>query len=174
MPPFAFPCASRTIGSLAHRFKDFMIKKIHRRRVQHRLVSAVAKDVVERLEVRTREEFDSALEDVVQVHPDIECLYVLDHSGVQMTDTMMSPSVSRRQRGMVFDSSAKGADHSLMDYFYALVGAELKQFTSAAHVSLASGGVCRTMSAQFQHRHTNQVYVLCMEVSAPDVTYQLR
>jgi hypothetical protein len=98
----------------------------------------------------------------------------LDHSGVQVTNTVMSGTVNRRRRGMVFDSSAKGADHSLVDYFYALVGAELKHFTSAAHVSLASGGVCRTMSAQFEHRHTKQVYVLCMEVSAPDVTYQLR
>jgi EAL domain-containing protein (putative c-di-GMP-specific phosphodiesterase class I) len=166
--------ASRAIGSLAHRFKDFIVKKIHRQKVQHRLVSAVAKDVVERLATRTEDDFDSVLEDVVQIHGDIECLYVLDRAGVQVTNTVMNAFMTRRKRGAVFHSSAKGADHSLIDYFYVLLDADLRTFSTGPQVSFASGNVCRTMSMQFRHGRNDDLYVLCMEVPAPDVTYRLR
>jgi EAL domain-containing protein (putative c-di-GMP-specific phosphodiesterase class I) len=166
--------AARAIASTAQRFKDFMIKKIHRQKVQHRFVSAVAKDVVERLATRTLEDFDSALEDIIQIHPDIECLYVLDRAGVQVTDTVMNVSTTRRRRGAVFQTSAKGADHSLKDYFYVLMDAELKNFTTDPQVSFASGNVGRTMSSQFRHLRSSDLYVLCMEAAAPEVTYRLR
>jgi EAL domain-containing protein (putative c-di-GMP-specific phosphodiesterase class I) len=166
--------ASQAIASLAHRFKDCIVKKIHRQKVQHRLVSAVAKDVVERLATRTQDDFDSALEDVIHIHGDIECLYVLDRSGVQVTNTVMNALMTRRKHGAVFHSSAKGADHSLIDYFYVLLDADLRTFSTGPQVSFASGNVCRTMSIQFRHGPDNDLYVLCMEVPAPDVTYRLR
>ena len=164
--------ASRVVVSLARQLKDLMVRKIHRERIHHRLLTAVANDVVTRLASRTVEEFDHSLEEIVRVHPNIECVYLLDALGQQVTTTMLSASATRRKQSVVFHPSRVGTDHSLQEYFYALSEAELQRFMTGSQVSLASGNVCRTFSTAFRNLTNDARYVLCLEVAPPAASYR--
>ena len=166
--------ASRAMAVVAHRLKDCMIKKIHRHKVQQRLLTTVVKAVTENLATLTQEDFDSSLENAIEVHPELECLYVLDRTGAQITHVVSNASMARQKHSMLRQSSAKDADHSLQEYFYALVDLDLKRFITDPQIAFASGNVSRTMSAQFRHRDSNDLYVLCIEVAAPAASYRLR
>jgi hypothetical protein len=96
--------------------------------------------------------------------PKVECCYVLDELGVQVTDTIGSVSLARRSNGGMFRPAPRGSDHSLKEYFYVLMDAELPKYTSDPYVSMASGNLCRTISTRFRVATETHNYVLCVDV----------
>jgi hypothetical protein len=157
---------SFTVASLAHEQKKLMVRKIYREGVRYRLVTTVARDVVERLASRSVEEFSNSLEEITQIHPDIECAYVIARSGQQVTATVLAAPLTPRKRSVVFWPSSIGTDHSLQEYCYAIADADLSSFMTDPQVSFASGHFCRTFSMRFRHHDDAEEYVLCLEVVA--------
>jgi len=164
--------ASRVVASLGRQLRDLMVKKIHRDRVQHRLLVAIANDIMSRLSAQPAADFDHLLEEVVLVHPNIECVYLLDASGQQVTTAMLGANATRRTQSVVFQPARVGTDHSLQEYFYALSEAALHTFTTESQMSLASGNVCRTFSTMFRHLGGDERYVLCLEVAPQAAAYR--
>jgi hypothetical protein len=63
----------------------------------------------------------------------------------------------------MFHPARRGADHSLKEYYYILLGVELQQYTTEPYVSLASGSISRTISTSFRDAR-NRLFVLCIDV----------
>jgi len=151
--------------ALGQRFKRYMIDKIHRRKTQHRGLSLILTDVLARLAGSGVSGFDGILRETLRDHPSVECLYVLDHTGIQVTDTICNPGAPRQARGIIFHPASKGTDHSLKEYFYILLDVELQKFTTDPYVSFASGNICRTTSTYFRTLQDDGLYVLCIDVA---------
>jgi hypothetical protein len=111
-------------------------------------------------------EFDVILARLVGEYPKIDCLYVLDDTGVQVTDTICGAGLTGRSGGAMFRPAAKGTDHSLKEYFYVLIDVELQKYTTDPYVSLAGGQLCRTISTCFRDAVQNRTFVLCVDVRA--------
>ena len=126
-----------------------------------RVAYSVAHDVERELERAPGADINLALHRLVDGLPGVECLYVLSPEGVQVSDTVFSPTKTRRRNRLVFQLSQPGADHSLKEYFIGLRSG-LQAHLTPPYISLASGGVCRTFSLFLSHAPYTG-HVLCVD-----------
>ena len=152
------------IGALASRFKGHMVETINERRLQHRRFGVVMDQILCDLTHADPARFDEILTQTIHKHAAVECVYILDHAGIQVTDTIWNPQICRRDGGALFHPAPRGADHSLKEYYYILLDVELHKYTTDPYVSLASGSISRTISTYFRDSQDEQTYVLCIDV----------
>jgi EAL domain-containing protein (putative c-di-GMP-specific phosphodiesterase class I) len=153
---------------LARTFKAHMVSKINQRKLQHRRFNVILNQILCELTSAEASQFDAILSRTIAQHPTVECTYVLDHAGIQITDTILNPGIPRQQTGVMFHPAPRGADHSLKEYCYILMDVELQKFTTDPYVSLASGNLCRTISTAFRDAANNRMYILCIDVGGDD------
>lgn len=153
------------IEKLARNFKGHMVGEINERKRQHRRFNVIQNRLLCDLTNAQAAEFDAILTQLLGDLPKVECVYVLDEDGVQVTETICSPAVTQRPGAALFRPARKGTDHSLKEYYYVLMDVELQKYTTDPYVSLASGNLCRTISTSFRDAATNRLYVLCVDVN---------
>jgi len=164
--------ATAKTQALAKKFKSYMVGKINERKLQHRRFNVILNQLLCEVTNALVDEFGSLLTTAIARYPNVECIYVLDDAGVQITETICATQ-SPGRTGVMFNPAPKGADHSLKEYYYILMDVELQKFTTDPYVSLASGNVCRTISTAFRDAATNRMYVLCIDVRGDDAVRDL-
>lgn len=152
------------VGALAQSFRTHMVEKINERRLRHRRFNVIVNQLLCDLSGADVSAFDQILTGAIARHPNVECAYVLDRHGIQVTDTICDPHVTRRDNGVLFRPAPRGADHSLKEYYYVLLDVELHMYTTEPYVSLASGTVSQTISTYFRDALNDNIYVLCVDV----------
>lgn len=165
-PPEHLPCSrvEASVQVLAEQFKRHMVKKMSQRRLQYRQYNVLIDTLLCDLSRSPSADFDVVLEQAVRKFPAIECLYVLDESGLQVSETVCRPSEPAERSRVMFRPAPRGADHSLKEYYYMLLDAEWQKYTTEPYVSLATGRVCQTISTCFRDGFNNRLYVLCVDV----------
>jgi len=108
--------------------------------------------------------FDTFLGEIVHRHPPLECAYILNERGVQVSSTVFDASIHQPQKHFIFGPAERGADHSLKEYFF-LLQTGLQTYTTDPYISLASGNFCRTISVPFTGADKNN-YILCLDFIA--------
>jgi EAL domain-containing protein (putative c-di-GMP-specific phosphodiesterase class I) len=156
----------RTVHNLAERFKRHMVRKTRQRRHQHRKYGVLINTLLCNLTCSPEADFEVVLEQAVARNSAIECAYVLDEAGIQVSRTLCRPSDPLNRRRAMFNPAPRGTDHSLKEYYYMLLDAELESYTTDPYVSLATGNLCQTISTCFRDGFTNRLYVLCVDVKA--------
>jgi EAL domain-containing protein (putative c-di-GMP-specific phosphodiesterase class I) len=156
--------AAGGVESLARAFKAHMVGEINERKLAYRSFNEILTRILGDLARADAEQFDAILARVIGDDPKVECLYLLDEAGIQVTDTICSAGMARRPGGAMFRPATKGTDHSFKEYYYVLVDAELPRYTTDPYVSLASGHLCRTISAGLRDAVAGRRYVLCVDV----------
>jgi hypothetical protein len=68
----------------------------------------------------------------------------------QVSHTHCKFTIFSKSGHPLFKASVKGTDHSLKSYFYYLQILKLDTYFSDPYTSLATGCICRTMSAVYQ------------------------
>ena len=157
--------ASQKAAGLAHAFKSHMVGGINDRKLHHRRCHGILSRIIGELASAKADRFDAILDRVVGEDPKVECCYVLDDAGVQVTETVCNVAIERRSSGAMFRPAPRGTDHSLKEYFYVLVEVEMQKYTTDPYVSLASGSLCRTISTRFRAAASERSYVLCVDVN---------
>jgi EAL domain-containing protein (putative c-di-GMP-specific phosphodiesterase class I) len=160
-----FERAAGCVEPLARAFKLHMVGQINARKVEYRRFNLILNRILGELVGATSLDFDAVLARQVTEDPKIDCLYVLDDAGVQVTDTVCGAGLRARPGGAMFRPAPRGTDHSLKEYFYVLMDVELQKYTTDPYVSLASGQLCRTISTCFRDAANNRLYVLCVDVN---------
>ncbi len=138
------------VNSLAQRYKLHMVAKINQRKLQHRRYAIILNTLLCELGKADVREFDDILTRLISDHPTVECLYVLDESGHQVSASICNFDMSGSGHRLMFRPAMKGADHSLKEFYYVLLDVELQKYTTDPYVSLASGNLCRTISTCFR------------------------
>jgi EAL domain-containing protein (putative c-di-GMP-specific phosphodiesterase class I) len=156
---------ARGIETLAQRFKSHMVGEINERKRQHRRFNVIQNGILCDLTNAKASEFDPILRNIIDDFPRVECVYVLDDTGIQVTETICNAAVAHRPGTAMFRPARKGTDHSLKEYYYVLIDVELQKYTTDPYVSLASGNLCRTISTCFRDAANNRLYVLCVDVN---------
>lgn len=92
---------------------------------------------------------------------DLECVYILDKEGTQITDTLFHPDSKFRNQEM-FTPMKQGDSHiSKPFYIYALHNPK-KTYVSVKYISLATGNYCQTIS-RFLSLPNQRELVLCAD-----------
>jgi hypothetical protein len=149
----------------ATRNKDAFVRGMLKRREEEQKQEELLSELAGRLATEGEERFELALHGMALKSRDLECLFVLDWAGVQVTRTVTMQYMRGRVRGPLFQPAPKGTDHSMKDYCFSLAEAGLQRFRTDPYVSLASGNLCRTLSCAFQ-APSGKDYILCMDVKA--------
>lgn len=121
--------------------------------------------VVAEIAVAPYSGFPAILARLAALSPEIECLYVLNSEGVQVTPTVTAQAGTGKAASRLFQPAAQGADHSSKEYFYALAEGGHRLYATEPYLSLASGRLCRTLSCPFQDRD-RQAFILCLDTAA--------
>jgi len=156
--------AAARIDALARRYKAYMVDRINQRKLQHRRFNIILNEILCELSRFSVDEFDDVLTAILPQYSNVECLYVMDESGTQISNTVCNHRVPMRKQGVMFRPAPKGADHSLKEYYFVLLDVELNKYTTEPYVSLASGNLCRTISTCFRDSRNNKLYILCIDV----------
>jgi EAL domain-containing protein (putative c-di-GMP-specific phosphodiesterase class I) len=159
-----FERAAGCVEPLARAFKGHMVGQINARKVEYRRFNLILNRILGELVGATAVEFDDVLLRQVGEDPKIDCLYVLDDAGVQVTETICGSGLTARPGGAMFRPAPRGTDHSLKEYFYVLMDVELPKYTTDPYVSLASGQLCRTISTCFRDAANDRTFVLCVDI----------
>ncbi len=100
---------------------------------------------------------EGLLSEMVQSDPSIECIYILNEDGIQISDTVFRDSVDIRNQ-ITFSSMKKGDYHITKQYYYLVVNKKKKIYVSQPYISQLTGKLCRTISTFCKGE-----YVLCVD-----------
>jgi EAL domain-containing protein (putative c-di-GMP-specific phosphodiesterase class I) len=96
------PDAADRIDALARDYKSYMIRRINQRKLQHRRFNIILNEILCRLSNCAADQFDAVLGEVLPTYENVECIYVLDESGTQVTSTVCNPRGPVRNNGVMF------------------------------------------------------------------------
>jgi EAL domain-containing protein (putative c-di-GMP-specific phosphodiesterase class I) len=154
------------VEQLAAQFKRHMVHKTSQRRLRHRQYNVLLNTLLCDLTRSPSSDFGVALTQAVQKFPVIECVYVLDETGIQVSETVCRSGHPPPGGRAMFRPAPRGADHSLKQYYYMLLDAELPKYTTEPYVSMATGNLCQTISTCFRDTFSNRLFVLCIDVKS--------
>ena len=151
----------RSMDNLAKHFRRQRVQRFEKRKASFADMGETVRSIAYDLVLLKPKDLDAALKSLIQDQPDLECLYVLDMDGIQVTETICNDQCLSRPTSLLFRPAPKGADLSLKDYFL-LVKAGLPQYFSDPYISRASGNLCITVSFPFVSGSQKQ-YILCAD-----------
>ncbi|OEH84328.1 hypothetical protein BHU72_11015 [Desulfuribacillus stibiiarsenatis] len=147
---------------VAEAFRKNTIKKIRSKKVEYETYDFIIHQVIEELKKVSPSQFDIVLYNMAKMFLNLECMYILDESGMQVSSTVFCQRQPCENRGFVYQPAEKGADHSLKNYYLFLSSGQNKHITDS-YISLASGNPCVTVSTAFVNQE-NQKYILCVDL----------
>lgn len=150
------------IASLVKIQKARKIKTIKIKKEKHKNYSQIINTMVSDLSRIEDGLFDITLEKLIKYHPELECIYILDETGTQVSSTVFSPSRYGDADSFFFKPAEKGTDQSSKDYFF-LIEAGLPKFTTEPYISLASRNECITISVAFRDVNYKK-FIFCMDI----------
>jgi EAL domain-containing protein (putative c-di-GMP-specific phosphodiesterase class I) len=163
--PSASYSSTQALGAMdgiAQRHRARAVKRMVERRREFEQHRELLRELSESLYKFDSADFDAVLRSALGT-PQLECLFVVDERGLQVTSTVFPKPVQLRQRGSLFQPAQKGTDHSAKDYFFGLIEAGLRHFITEPYLSLATGNMCRTMTLLMPNRGGHP-YVLCADL----------
>jgi sensor c-di-GMP phosphodiesterase-like protein len=152
---------------VASRFKRLLTEKVTRDKDRKARYEKVASEAFASVQKSFTEEGEEQFLRHLKLYPQLECLYLLDQDGVQITETICSSHMVSERKKYLFQPAPKSTDHSLKDYYYSLVYNGLDRYFTEPYISLASGNLCVTATSNLKNAKDGKPYILCMDI---DVT----
>jgi len=152
---------------VASRFKRQMTEKSNRDKDRKNRYEKIALSILGSYKEKSPEDMESSFTESLRLYPQLECLFLLDQDGVQISETVCNIRKVSDRRRFLFQPAPKATDHSLKDYYYSLVLNGLDRYFTEPYISLASGNLCVTASGVIKNAADGKQYILCMDI---DVT----
>lgn len=162
-PDTVIPSMTAKISSFATRHKRRLLDKFTKNKVQSDAFTSIKKKIIAEISGLDPDRLTEKLRDVVRRYQSIECAFVIDSSGVQVTDAVFNCPRLRNLRNPLESPPTAGTDHRLKEYYYVLNELGLDYFRGEPHTSLVSGRLCVTASAPLRKKRGSPGYILCTE-----------
>lgn len=159
----AVPGMAEKVHALAERHAENRTRRIASEKRLFSHFDLVVLTMCQSLAESPSKDINHALIRFLDTYPNIECLYVLDMKGRQVSDTLCNPEKLQKAKRFLYEPASHGADHSLKEYFLP-IQAGLEKFTTPPYISLASGNLCTTIAHVFYHMGSNRHLILCADM----------
>ena len=126
----------------------------------------VIKRIAGRLETKQTAQFPAVLRSAIRSADFLQCLYVIDDKGTQVSPTVTVKKLQRKKH-YLFGPAPDGTDHSLKDYILKR-SSHSQMFISDPYVSKATGKLCVTASEGFCGADGKK-YLLCIDLTTQAV-----
>jgi hypothetical protein len=147
------------------KYKERQLSKAGRKKINMSLYLDLIGSLQNQFAVSESDAFDCLLQSTDPRLSDVECLYVLDSTGNQITTMVFKTTSVGNRSSPMFRPLPIGADHSLRDYFYFLKDESFGRSTyvTKPYVSISTGSLCATIGARIQDKR-GKMYILCLDV----------
>jgi EAL domain-containing protein (putative c-di-GMP-specific phosphodiesterase class I) len=146
---------------LAAGFRDLAIQKAHDKREESKHHGRISSEIISFVKQASNGDLVSQLEKAVESEFVIECVYVLDNNGIQITPTVFNKIHQPSRTKVLFHPAEQGADHSLKEYVIFL-RTGLEQYLTTPYISSASGKFTRTLSVANRHEDYGDI-IVCID-----------
>lgn len=111
---------------------------------------------------------------ILESFPEVECAYVINVDGHQMSDTVFNANLQEVHRKSLFRPLKRGDDATLKAYYYVLMTTNQRLYVSEEYLSLATGHKCITISGYAVME--GERVVLCLDIvyGTLSTAYQLK
>ncbi|MBC8059655.1 MAG: EAL domain-containing protein [Clostridiaceae bacterium] len=157
-----FKSVEEKIQYIASRYTKYKKEQIELEQLKHKQYDDILKGIIQELSVIKEDKFNLKLKEIINKYNDFECVYLLDETGLQVSDTVTRFKNMISQKALMFKPAKRGTDHSLKKYYYFLKNMGLSKYVTESYISLASGNLCITISEKFEGIE-NQNYILCVD-----------
>lgn len=152
----------KKVHHIASQYKKYQKEQIEFEKSNHKKYEKFLNDVINKLSIIEESDFNDKINEFFTKCDASECVYILDESGIQVSDTVTHFRNMLSQKSLIFKPAKKGTDHSLKKYYYFLKNMGLNKYVTDPYISLASGNLCITISEKFQGIN-NKNYILCID-----------
>lgn len=104
--------------------------------------------------------YEDILRSYVAEHSEIECAFLIDSKGFQITPTILSDSTEILEG---YHPALIGVNHDIKNYFYAIKEQIEDPFISGWYISNATGLYCKTISTKFYNKK-GELIVVCVDL----------
>lgn len=131
--------------------------------IDEKVTRSTAYDILKELKNRIAYDTDLnlLLSELVNSQDYIECIYIINTEGIQISNTIMNTHILSFQTDS-FSPAEPGFDHSKKRYFSGAILACGNVFESYEYISSASGGLCKTFSTLY--KDYKEPCVLCVDM----------
>jgi EAL domain-containing protein (putative c-di-GMP-specific phosphodiesterase class I) len=157
---------NQQVRKIASHYSAYLSEKIAMQKSKDREIGEGIKKILNDISLVEEKRFDYKLLEFINTQNMFECIYILDSSGVQVTDTVASYNNYSKHKNLIFKPAKKGDDHSLKKYYYFLKNMKVSKYLTDPYISLATGNLCMTMSCVFKNCD-NKKFILCVDFN-PD------
>ncbi len=154
------------IDGLGGAFKRNFLKRLGTRKFNMNRYYATLLEIQTELSRMNPVHFDSILKRMAGEFPHVESLYILDESGLQVSESVFNDEGRTKRNPVVFRPAPKGSDHTMKDYYYFLMEAGLNKtsYVTEPYLSMASGNSCVTLSSVVKNENQKK-YILCLDIN---------
>ncbi len=117
-------------------------------------------ELINRLSCMNNDDYGTELQSYVNEHNEVECVFLIDKKGFQITDTVMSPNTEILEG---YHPALIGVNHDIKNYFYAIKEQIEDPFISGWYISNATGKSCKTISSKFYNKK-GEMIVACIDL----------
>jgi EAL domain-containing protein (putative c-di-GMP-specific phosphodiesterase class I) len=156
------------IGHTGALYRERRLQKAGRKHLNMSLYHELIRGLVGELGHHEAAAFGACLRRVLRPEDPVECLYVLDEEGRQVTEMVFNGSRKSNRKSAMFRALPAGADHSLSDYYYFLRddGFGKPTYVTKPYISMSTGTLCVTIGARALDSGGRQ-HIVCLDVQAP-------
>ncbi len=117
-------------------------------------------NLVGQLSTMEGDDYNAELKKYIDIHSEIECAFLIDKRGFQITDTVMKPNTPISEG---YHPAVIGVNHDIKNYFYAIKEQIEDPFISGWYISAATGRSCKTISSKFYNKK-GEMIVVCVDL----------
>jgi EAL domain-containing protein (putative c-di-GMP-specific phosphodiesterase class I) len=150
------------IDYIAKKFRETEKEKLLQNKEYYNRLNSIANGFINNLTMVSKDYFNEILEKIAGDNNIVECLYVLDNNGIQVSNTVFSSYGNNIRKNGLFAPASKGADHSLKSYYRYMKNAGISKYLTESYASLASGNLCVTFTCEFYDSNKTD-YILCID-----------
>jgi EAL domain-containing protein (putative c-di-GMP-specific phosphodiesterase class I) len=112
------------------------------------------------------DQFTAKLKKMLPTYPGVESLYVLDESGIQVSECVCNTHGKEIRKSALFKPTPPGTDHGMKDYYFLLMEAGLNKTSllSEPYLSMNTGKTCVTLSSLFRN-DKHKRFILCIDIN---------
>ena len=117
-------------------------------------------ELTNRLCCMSHDDYTAELRDYVNEHSEIECAFLINKQGFQITPTVMTDDIEIIDG---YHPAPLGVNHDIKNYFYAIKEQIEDPFISGWYRSNATGNSCKTISSKFYNKN-GEMIVACVDL----------
>lgn len=152
---------SDSCRSISQEYQQKSTMEINRSSLNGLMRKSTLRKIMRILEKEDQEAYEEKIGRFLIRHEDLECIYLLDDTGCQITPTCFQKKVCLKSASL-FTPAKEGDYHLTKPYYYVAVQRKREVYISERYISTATGNFCKTYSCLFCSKEGTEL-VLCLD-----------